>query len=194
LTCGCWTTSSWLVTQSSRWPNWASFEHWAFGPFFVFLSTARCARAQGRGERFMAGGAGITWAAARSRDRGSRSCFPCRCATTKSAGRTDAQAAPAAALWSRPARQIVPPVTRHARGRAAGRPDILETPKPWSDRSGSNAAPVAALGSAWCQAVRRAAAAQGNRSPARCCSAQRGSGSACAMQPTAIPPRRPRPG
>jgi hypothetical protein len=72
----------------------------------------------------MAGGAGGTWAAARSRDRGSRSWFPCRCATTTPAERTDAQAAPAAALWSRPARQIVPPVTRHARRRAAGSPDI----------------------------------------------------------------------
>lgn len=36
------------------------------------------------------------------------------------AGRTDARSAPAAALWSRPARQIVPPVTRHAPSRAAG--------------------------------------------------------------------------
>jgi hypothetical protein len=46
----------------------------------------------------MAGGAGGTWAAARSRARGSRSWFPCRCATTKPAERTDAQAALAAAL------------------------------------------------------------------------------------------------
>jgi hypothetical protein len=76
----------------------------------------------------MAGSAGGTWAAALSRARGSRSWFPCRCATTKPAKRTDAQAAPAAALWSRPARQIVPPVTRHARRQAAGRPDI-RTPR-----------------------------------------------------------------
>ena len=44
--------------------------------------------------------------------------FPLR--GNEPAGRTDVRAAPAAALWSRPARQIVPPVTRHARSRAAG--------------------------------------------------------------------------
>ena len=37
-----------------------------------------------------------------------------------SAGRTDVRSAPVAALWSRPARQIVPPVTRRTRSRAAG--------------------------------------------------------------------------
>ncbi len=44
--------------------------------------------------------------------------FPLR--GNEPAGRTDAQSAPVAALWSRPARQIVPPVTRHARSRTAG--------------------------------------------------------------------------
>ena len=47
-----------------------------------------------------------------------------------------------------------------------------ETPKPWSDRSGSNAAPVAALWSAWCHAARRAAAAQFTRPPALCWSSE----------------------
>ncbi len=49
-------------------------------------------------------------------DRGLVS-FPLR--GNEPAGPTDVRAAPAAALWSRPARQIVPPVTRHARSRAA---------------------------------------------------------------------------
>lgn len=50
-------------------------------------------------------------------DRGLVS-FPLR--GNEPAGRTDARSAPAAAPWSRPARQIVPPVTRHARSQAAG--------------------------------------------------------------------------
>lgn len=50
-------------------------------------------------------------------DRGLVS-FPLR--GNEPAGRTDVRSAPAAALRSRPARQIVPPVTRHARSRAAG--------------------------------------------------------------------------
>ena len=50
-------------------------------------------------------------------DRGLVS-FPLR--GNEPAGRTDVRSAPAAALWSRPARQIVPPVTRQARSRAAG--------------------------------------------------------------------------
>lgn len=50
-------------------------------------------------------------------DRGLVS-FPLR--GNEPAGRTGAWAIPAAALWSRPVRQIVPPVTRHARSRAAG--------------------------------------------------------------------------
>jgi hypothetical protein len=50
-------------------------------------------------------------------DRGLVS-FPLR--GNEPAGRTDVRIDPAAALWSRPARQIVPPVTRHARSRAAG--------------------------------------------------------------------------
>ena len=49
-------------------------------------------------------------------DRGLLS-FPLR--GNETAGRTDVRFAPAAALWSRPTRQIVPPVTRHARSRAA---------------------------------------------------------------------------
>ena len=61
------------------------------------------------------------------------------------AGRTGAWATPAAALWSRPVRQIVPPVTRHARSRAVLNPDSQHL-NPGSDRTGSNAAPVAALG------------------------------------------------
>ncbi len=44
--------------------------------------------------------------------------FPLR--GNEPAGRTGVRCSPAAALWSRPARQIVPPVTRHARSRAAG--------------------------------------------------------------------------
>jgi hypothetical protein len=43
-----------------------------------------------------------------------------------SAGRTDVRSAPVAALWSRPARQIVPPVTCHARSRAAGSLGVRE--------------------------------------------------------------------
>ena len=50
-------------------------------------------------------------------DRGLVS-FPLR--GNELAGRTDVRFAPPAALWSRPTRQIVPPVTRHARSRAAG--------------------------------------------------------------------------
>lgn len=50
-------------------------------------------------------------------DRGLVS-FPLR--RNEPAGRTGVRCAPAAALWSRPARQIVPPVTRQARSRAAG--------------------------------------------------------------------------
>jgi hypothetical protein len=50
-------------------------------------------------------------------DRGLVS-FPLR--GNEPAGRTDVRSAPAAALWSRPARQIVPPVTRQTRSRAAG--------------------------------------------------------------------------
>ena len=50
-------------------------------------------------------------------DRGLVS-FPLR--GNEPAGRTDVRSTPAAALWSRPTRQIVPPVTRHARCRAAG--------------------------------------------------------------------------
>ena len=50
-------------------------------------------------------------------DRGLVS-FPLR--GNEPAGRTDVRSTPAAALWSRPTRQIVPPVTRHARSRAAG--------------------------------------------------------------------------
>ena len=45
--------------------------------------------------------------------------FPLR--GNEPAGRTGVRCAPAAALWSRPARQIVPPVTRQARSRAAGK-------------------------------------------------------------------------
>lgn len=52
-------------------------------------------------------------------DRGLIS-FPLR--GNEPAGRTDVRSAPAAALWFRPARQIVPPATRHARSRAAGNP------------------------------------------------------------------------
>jgi hypothetical protein len=36
------------------------------------------------------------------------------------AERTDVRSTPAAALWSHPARQIVPPVTRQTRSRADG--------------------------------------------------------------------------
>ena len=50
-------------------------------------------------------------------DRGLVS-FPLR--VNEPAGRTDVRSTPAAALWSRTARQIVPPVTRHARCRSAG--------------------------------------------------------------------------
>lgn len=50
-------------------------------------------------------------------DRGLVS-FPLR--GNEPAGRTGGRSDPAAALWSRPTRQIVPPVTRHARSRAAG--------------------------------------------------------------------------
>ena len=56
-------------------------------------------------------------------DRGLVS-FPLR--GNETAGRTDVRCAPAAALWSRPARQIVPPVTRHARCRAAGSLGVRE--------------------------------------------------------------------
>ena len=42
------------------------------------------------------------------------------------AGRTDVRATPAAALWSRPTRQIVPPVTRQTRSRAAGNLGVRE--------------------------------------------------------------------
>ena len=41
------------------------------------------------------------------------------------AGRTGGRTAPAAALWSRTARQIVPPATRHTRSRAAGNAEVL---------------------------------------------------------------------
>lgn len=50
-------------------------------------------------------------------DRGLVS-FPLR--VNEPAGRTDVRSTPAAALWSRPVRQIVPPISRHARSRAAG--------------------------------------------------------------------------
>ena len=50
-------------------------------------------------------------------DRGLVS-FPLR--GNEPAGRTDVRSAPVAVLWSRPARQIVPPVTRQTRSRAAG--------------------------------------------------------------------------
>ena len=50
--------------------------------------------------------------------------FPLR--GNEPAGRTDVRAAPAAALLSRPARQIVRPVTRHARSRAAGNTEDSE--------------------------------------------------------------------
>lgn len=50
-------------------------------------------------------------------DRGLVS-FPLR--GNEPAERTGGRSVPAAALWSRPTRQIVPPVTRHARCRAAG--------------------------------------------------------------------------
>ena len=50
-------------------------------------------------------------------DRGLVS-FPLR--GNEPAGRTGIRSTPAAALWSFPVRQIVPPVTRHARSRAAG--------------------------------------------------------------------------
>jgi hypothetical protein len=43
--------------------------------------------------------------------------FPLR--VNEPAGRTDGRATSAALLWSRPTRQIVPPVTRHTRCRAA---------------------------------------------------------------------------
>lgn len=59
-------------------------------------------------------------------DRGLVS-FPLR--GNEPAGRTDVRFAPAAALWSRSARQIVPPVTRHARSRAAGNPGDGESLK-----------------------------------------------------------------
>ena len=50
--------------------------------------------------------------------------FPLR--VNEPAGRTDVRSAPAASLWSRPTRQIVPPVTRHARSRAAGSLGVRE--------------------------------------------------------------------
>ena len=50
-------------------------------------------------------------------DRGLVS-FPLR--GNEPAGRTDVRSAPAAALWSHPARQIVPPNTRQTRSPAAG--------------------------------------------------------------------------
>lgn len=55
-------------------------------------------------------------------DRGLVS-FPLR--GKEPAGRTGVRSTPAAALWSRPARQIVPPVTRQARSRAAGNAGVL---------------------------------------------------------------------
>ena len=79
--------------------------------------------------------------------------FPLR--VNEPAGRTDGRATPAAVLWLCPTRQTVPPVTRPSRCRAAaGSPETLRTPEDGSDRSGSNAAPVAALGSAWWHGVR----------------------------------------
>jgi hypothetical protein len=59
-------------------------------------------------------------------DRGLGS-FPLR--GNEPAGRTGVRSAPAAALCFRPARQIVPPVTRHARSRAAGNLGVRELPK-----------------------------------------------------------------
>jgi hypothetical protein len=56
-------------------------------------------------------------------DRGLGS-FPLR--GNEPAERTGGRSAPAAALWSRPTRQIVPPVTRHARCRAAGSLGVRE--------------------------------------------------------------------
>ena len=50
--------------------------------------------------------------------------FPLR--GNEPAGRTDVRFTPAAALWSRPARQIISPVTRHARSRAAGSLGVRE--------------------------------------------------------------------
>ena len=74
-------------------------------------------------------------------DRGLDS-FPLR--GNEPAERTGGRSASVAALWSRPVRQIVPPPdTRHARSRAAGNTGDRN---PGSDRSDSNAAPVAALG------------------------------------------------
>lgn len=59
-------------------------------------------------------------------DRGLVS-FPLR--GNEPAGRTGVRSAPAALLWSRPARQIVPPFTRHARSRAAGNAGVLNSLK-----------------------------------------------------------------
>ena len=90
-------------------------------------------------------------------DRGLVS-FPLR--GNEPAGRTGVRAAPAAALWSRHARQIVPPGTRQTRSRAARGTGVNETLKR-SQRLERRASRCA-----WCHAVRRDAAVQFTRSPA----------------------------
>ena len=140
--CGCSTTSSWRAMRSARWPSWASCNPMGLRAHFsLLMDSALCA---GTGE----GGAwpvftGSTGGSGPFPCPGIAVIFPSRCAGTSPLD--ELVVGPLSPLRWGP----VPPARSSPRSPAKPEAGPLGSPdstRPGRDRSGSNAAPVAALG------------------------------------------------